>query len=167
MLDYRQFRRYVAIPAIRRLNAWDQAAENLCMGTAMTESGLVYIDQIDKADKPGPAFGVCQMEGPTHLDLHETILARNKVLRNGVLEMCTFFSSEYPDPGEMVFNMRYAMAMCRVFYMRVIEKLPPADDAMALANYHKKYYNTYLGATKVQDSVKHFAYVIERSKEAL
>lgn len=167
MIDYRQFRKYVAKPALSRLRSWDQASENLCMGTAMTESGLVYIDQKDKADKPGPAFGVCQMEGPTHMDLYDTILKRDKDLRRQVLYMATFFSADIPDPGEMVYNMLYAMAMCRVLYLRVPAPLPKADDALAMAEYHKKYYNTYRGATKVEDSVKHFDYVIQRSKESI
>lgn len=167
MLDYRQVRKFVAKPALMRLDAWSQAAENLCMGTAMTESGLVYIDQKDKADKPGPAYGLCQMEAPTHLDLYDTILLRNKELRRKVLGMVTPFTATIPDPGEMVFNMLYAFAMCRVFYMRVPIALPLEGDAMSLAQYHKKYYNTYLGATKVEDSVKHFDYVIKRSKEAI
>lgn len=165
MLDYRQVRRFIAIPACQRLNLWSQSAENLLMGTALWESKLTYIDQIDKAGKPGPAFGLCQMEGPTHADLYKTTLNKNKDLRRRVLECATFFSSELPDPAEMQFNLLYAFVMCRVLYFRVPARLPASDDPLALANYHKQYYNTYLGATKVSESIGIFKDVVERSKE--
>ncbi len=165
MVDYYQYRKWVVIPVCTRLGLWSQAAENLILGTALVESKLIYIDQIDKAGKPGPAYGLQQMEGFTHRDLYSTILTKDKDLRRKVIEFASFFSSEIPDPREMVWNMAYAVAMCRVFYRRVKEALPAADDALALANYHKKYYNTYLGATKVSESVKYFEQVIERSKE--
>jgi hypothetical protein len=165
VLDYRQVRKYACIPALRRVMLWDPSAEVLCMGTAMVESKLTYIDQKDKADKPGPAFGLCQMEGPTHADLYRTILSKDRDLRRRVLECATFFSSEIPDPAEMQFNLLYSFVMCRVFYRRVPAALPAADDALALANYHKRYYNTYLGATKVSESVEIFKEVIARSKE--
>ncbi|MGH6742988.1 MAG: hypothetical protein ACREDY_28850, partial [Bradyrhizobium sp.] len=68
-LDPSQVREYVIRPALQRLNAWTQAAENLVLGVAMHESRLRYIDQLDWAGKPGPAFGLWQMEAPTHNDL--------------------------------------------------------------------------------------------------
>lgn len=168
MLDYKQVRKFVAIPACARLNLWSQSAENLILGTAMVESRLVYIDQKgrqEKIEKPGPAFGLCQMEGPTHMDLYRTILAKDRDLRRRVLECATFFTSEIPDPGEMQYNLLYSFVMCRVFYRRIPAALPAADDALAMANYHKRYYNTYLGATKVSESVEIFKEVIARSKE--
>jgi hypothetical protein len=165
VLDYRQVRKYACIPALRRINLWDARAEVLCMGTAMIESRLTYLDQKDKADKPGPAFGLCQMEGPTHLDLYRTILSRDRDLRRRVLECATFFMTEIPDPAEMQYNLLYSFAMCRVLYRRVTAALPAANDALGMANYHKRYYNTYLGATKVSESVEVFKEVIERAKE--
>lgn len=170
MLDYRQVRKFIVKPALVELGLWSQAAENLCLGTAMVESGLVYIDQIDKADKPGPAFGLCQMEGPTHADLWRTTLARDAGLKIKVMKSLTQIvssASPVPDPTEMIWNARYAFMMCRVFYRRIPESLPSAEDAMALAKYHKRYYNTYLGKTKVEESVKQFEFVIKRSRELI
>jgi hypothetical protein len=134
------------------------------MGTAMVESKLTYIDQIDKAAKPGPAYGLPQMEQLTHDDLWRTILQKDGVLRSRVNRLRTNHF-DTPSVVEMHFNHIYAFAMCRVFYRRIKEALPSADDAMELAKYHKRYYNTYLGKTKVEESVKDFEYVIRRSKE--
>jgi hypothetical protein len=47
-------------------------------------------------------------------------------------------------------NHFYAAAMCRVFYLRVPERLPQADDSAAMARYWKRYYNTHLGKGTVE-----------------
>jgi hypothetical protein len=168
MLNYHQVRAYICIPALHRIALWSQAAENLVMGTALVESKLTYIDQIDKANKPGPAYGLCQMEKATHDDLWKTILERDALLRLRVVGTLTDRSTPFPPAmAEMHFNHLYAFVMCRVHYRRVKEALPDANDAMGLAKYHKKYYNTYLGKTEVEESVKQFEYVIARSKESV
>ena len=50
--------------------------------------------------------------------------------------------------------------MCRFHYLRVSEALPAANDAQGMANYHKKYYNTNLGKTDVNQSVIEFQNII-------
>ena len=46
-------------------------AERLVCATALAESALRYVDQVDKAGRPGPAYGLFQMERRTHDDLRE------------------------------------------------------------------------------------------------
>ena len=45
----------------------------------------------------------------------------------------------------MVWNLRYAVLMARVKYIRAPVPLPDAADAAALSAYHKQHYNTALG----------------------
>lgn len=55
---------------------------------------------------------------------------------------------------QLISNLMYATAMCRVHYMRVPEPIPDTPEGMA--EYHKKYYNTILGKTDVRKSTKIF-----------
>lgn len=157
-VDPKQFVRYILRPTLQRIDLWSPSAEVLCLGTALTESNLRYVDQIDKANKPGPAFGPYQIEGPTHADYYRHFLRYNTDLRMKCIRLASFFSGDIPDPQEMWGNWVYASAMCRVHYRRVKEALPPASDALAMAQYHKKYFNTVKGKTKVEESIKHFEF---------
>lgn len=157
-LDPKQFLIHVIRPTHRRLALGSLSADVLVLGTGLTESGLRYLDQIDRANRPGPAFGVDQMEGATHLDIWRNHLAYNFNLRVAVTRFATYYSSDFPDPGEMAFNLAYATAMCRVDYHRAKPALPAPDDAMAMALYHKKFYNSADGKTNVEESVKHFEF---------
>jgi hypothetical protein len=160
-IDPGQYRRYVVRPTLYRIGLWHPAAENLVVGTALQESHLKYIDQLDKADKPGPAFGLCQMEGPTHYDLHMNFLKYKPDLRKKVLQLATFFSGDLPDPAEMQFNLAYSAAMCRVHYYRVPYALPHPDDAEGLALYWKRWYNTRFGKGTVEQALPHFQFAVK------
>lgn len=52
---------------------------------------------------------------------------------------------------ELITNLAYATAMARVFYRRVKEALPAADDLDGMGRYWKKYYNTPLGRGTVEE----------------
>lgn len=161
-LDPKQFVRHIIRPTLQRIELWSEAAEVLVLGTALVESHLRYVDQIDRRNRPGPAFGLWQMEGPTHHDHWEHFLryGGNTDLRWKLIRLATHFSGDHPDPGEMVFNMAYACAMCRVDYRRVKSALPPTNNAAAMADYHKAHYNSRKGKTKVEESIKHFEFAI-------
>lgn len=155
-LDTKQFRLAIVRPTLQRIGLWNPAAENLVVGTCLHESHLKYVKQIG-----GPALGFPQMEGATHLDLHRNFLVYNPDLRKKVLALATLFSAEYPDPGEMVFNIAYAVAMCRVHYKRIKEGLPPSERADLLAQYWKSYYNTKLGKGTVEQALPHFQLAVK------
>lgn len=159
-LDPRQFVKHIVRPTLDRIGLPSRQADVLVLGTALVESRLRYVDQIDKADKPGPAFGVYQCEGPTHAALHRKFLVRYPELRAKVLRLAGSYTSDFPDPGELVFNLAYATAICRVHYRDVQAPLPAMSDAAAMADYHKRYYNTYSGKTRTEESVRHFQYAI-------
>lgn len=159
-IDPKQFVRYIIRPTLRRIDLWSPAAEILVLGTALVESRLRYVDQIDKANNPGPAFGVFQMEGPTHADIHRNFLRFHRELSNQVVRLASWYSGDFPDSGEMVFNMAYATAMCRMHYRRLKQALPAASDAVAMTAFHKQHFNTVLGKTKVEESIQHFRFAI-------
>ncbi|MDI2111799.1 hypothetical protein [Commensalibacter nepenthis] len=48
-----------------------------------------------------------------------------------------------------------------MFYLRIPAALPLANDATAMAQYHKKFYNTSLGKAVWQDNVDRFQQAIE------
>lgn len=153
-LDPGQIRQYVVRPALQRVGAWTQAAENLVMGTAMHESRLRYVDQRDQAGKPGPAFGLWQMERPTHDDIWKNFVDTNPKVRYPLMLMTV--SSWRPPADEMQWNLLYAAAMCRVFYLRLPEFMPAAADAQGMADWWKRRYNTPAGAGTVAEALPAF-----------
>lgn len=163
-LDPEQLVRHIIRPVLqRRLDLWSPSAEVIVLGTALVESELKYVDQIDKANKPGPAFGLWQCEGPTHADIYHNWLGSRLELKRRVLRLAGHYSGDFPDPSELVGNLFYACAMCRIHYRRVKAALPPTNDAAAMAAYHKRWYNTVEGKTRLEESVKHFQFAIEVS----
>lgn len=127
------------------------SAVELVLGTIAVESrGGEYIKQID-----GPALGIVQMEPATHRDIWKNYLKYNNSLAMRIL-----VASGLPTPlnldvyeneaSLLLFNLKYAIAMCRVHYLRVPYALPDADDLQGLAHYWKTHYNTHLGAGTVQ-----------------
>lgn len=161
-LDLQQVRQWIVKPTLEYLGLWSLSAERLVLGTAVHESRLRYIDQIDKYNRPGPAFGLWQMEGPTHADLYNSFLSYQPELKLKVTRLASFYSGSFPDPGEMVGNLKYACAMCRIHYRRV--KAPLPDDVRGLAEYAKRYYNSMLGKATVQQYQDAIQYVIDQEK---
>jgi hypothetical protein len=133
----------------------------LSLGTSLTESELRRLDQVDKLNRPGPAFGLWQMEGATHLDNYRNFLDYRPELKREVLKFAGFFSGNYPDPAEMQGNLYYACAMCRIDYLRAKPALPAWNDAAGMAAYHKQNYNSALGKTDVAKSIEHFKFAIQ------
>lgn len=159
-LDPKQLVRYVIRPVLQqRLDLWSPSAEVLVLGTALVESNLKFIDQIDKANNPGPAFGLWQCEGPTHADHYRNFLAYNFDLKQRVIRLASFFSGDFPDPRELSWNLAYACAICRIHYRRKKAALPPAHNATAMAEYWKREYNGP-GKGTVAKAIPHFEFAI-------
>lgn len=116
------------------------------MGTIAQESHLgTYIKQLGK----GPALGLVQMEPATHDDIWINFLAYKKpisaLLWTLSLDNGMFTSSKIPDSAQLMGNMYYAIAMCRIHYFRKSDPLPAAGDIAGYAAYWKKHYNTTQG----------------------
>src|SRR5262249_9508472 len=140
-LDPGQVKALVVRPTLTLLGLWSQAAENLVLGTGMTESNLVYLKQVGG----GPALGLFQCEPATHDDIWKNYLDYNPTLTKRV-ESLMFKSYHGPKYNQLVPNLAYATSICRVLYLRIPDPLPDANDAHGMAAYWKQYYNTPAGA---------------------
>jgi hypothetical protein len=140
------FRADVIRPTLDRLALWSESAEVLLLGTALTESGLVWLRQ----KGGGPALGVYQIEPATHDDVWANYLAYRPGLRDRVAAL----RASEPEPAaQLITNLAYATAIARLIYRRRPEPLPPADDLAGLAAFWKAHYNTAGGAGTPDDFV--------------
>lgn len=148
-----QFRMGVVRPALQDLGVWSLAAENLVLGTAAAESGFRFLAQVG-----GPALGLWQVEPKTHDSIWKDFLAYRKPLAGQVMVAAgrgTKTPRKPPDEW-LIYNLRYAAAICRVRYLMDPEPLPSAFDVEALGNYWKRVYNTRLGAGTVEHFVSSY-----------
>lgn len=140
----------VIVPTLKHLGLYSESAAELVLGTGIQESHLVYLKQLGK----GPALGIYQMEPATHDDIWLNYLSYKPYLADKVKEL------ELPQfatgADEMVGNLYYATAMCRLHYLRRKEPLPVAGDLSGQAAYYKKYYNTPLGKATVTDYIQNW-----------
>lgn len=151
-LDPKQLLTYVIEPALGRLFptiSHTPAGAQLVLGTAIVESGLVYLDQIDKQAKPGPAYGLWQMEKITFDDHLNRV---SSALESGLFG----YLSGIPTVSDLHWNLRLGAAMCRILYWHAPEALPAVGDALGMAQFWKKRYNTPLGAGTVEKALPCF-----------
>lgn len=150
-IDTYQLRVEIVRPVLRFLGLHSRIAENLVLGTALVESRSGYLRQVGG----GPALGLWQMEPATHDDIMYNYVYFRPTLRQKLLDLSTP-STVTIGANELIGNLYYGAAMCRVHYRRVPEALPGSFDAFGLAEYWKKYYNTVLGAGTVVKALPHF-----------
>lgn len=126
---------------------------NLILGTALKESLLIYVKQLDG----GPALGFYQMEPATHADIWLNFLRYKPEYQRAVLQFVNI--QDFDDNNleqALIGNAYYATAMCRMHYLRVAEAVPGWKDDLGLATYWKQYYNTPSGKGTVEEALKHF-----------
>lgn len=160
-MDAKQLREYVVIPSLMYLSPEILFTTNvveLIMGTGAVESRLQYIDQLEAG--PGPAYGLFQMEAPTHDDIWQNFLIFNRPLAAKVAARSITGVFSVDAALEMAGNLYYATLMVRCHYRRVKEALPIAGDIAGLARYWKRYYNTPKGAGKEADFIKAYKELI-------
>lgn len=149
MIHPQHLLRYVIRPVLKDLGLWSEPAEKLLLGTACQESDCGrYLHQLGG----GPAVGIFQMEPATFNDLYSNFLDNRPALLKKVQRWQLDFGASINGPEEMIGNLYYATAMCRVHYLRVPSKIP--DYLGGQAQYWKSHYNTDLGAGTVQDYIE-------------
>lgn len=156
---------HVIIPALSYLGLGGEQAVNLVTGTFLAEGysgGCTYLKQLGK----GPAVGPAQMEPATYRDIWKNFLSNPKreVIAARLRNMAGTFTADnnsIPKPEAMIGDLFFAAAMCRVFYLRVPAPLPAANDAEAMANYHKLYYNTAAGKAVANENISRFYQAIK------
>jgi hypothetical protein len=149
-MNLNNLRELVIRPALQYIELWSQAAENLVLGTALVESNAEYLHQVK-----GPALGLWQCEPATWLDIQENFLKYNASLR-GWLEELQTSASITGGANELIGNLYYGAAICRIHYRRAREPLPAAKDAEGLAKYWKNHYNSRLGKGAVEKALPRF-----------
>lgn len=156
-MDLEQLLAWVVRPTLKALGAHSLAAEQLIMGTITQESGGKYIRQLGN----GPARGIVQMEPNTHYDLWKNYILYRRELADKLFNMASSgatFERAYPLADELVFNLKYAVAMARVHYLRQPEALPKYGDIVGMACYWKKHYNTPQGKGTTSEFLEQFPY---------
>jgi len=141
------FRDEVIIPTLRKINMHSDSAVNLLLGTAIQESNLHYLRQLDD----GPALGFYQMEPSTHKDIWLNYLKYRQPIVDSLASI-----TKSTAPMQLVTNLAYATAMARIHYRRVPQALPDADDIHGLAQYWKDYYNTELGKGTAEEFIQNY-----------
>ena len=158
MLLPKQLRELVIQPALHSIGLWSKEAEDLLIMICAHESnGGDYI-----AQERGPALGIYQMEPATYNYLWSKLRGTDDkymALGGKILFACHFMGK--PDPTELIFNLKYASMMARVFFLLNREPIP--TDVEDLSRYAKKYWNTeagkatanqYLGAYYRMEGIK-------------
>lgn len=137
-------------PALALIGLGSAAAEQLVLGTCVTESTVGNQTFLHQGGS-GPALGIAQMEPATHTDLWANVLAYKPQLRSLVEQLIPPLyrpgtAGAAPAHRVLCGHLLYAAAMARLQYWRQPTALPAAGDWLAMAIYWKAHYNTALGA---------------------
>jgi len=149
-MDARQFRTAIVAPALISVGLHSEAAENLIVGTALTESRLEFVEQHGH----GPARSFMQIEKATYDDCHRYLRLRNPKLKE--LIECSILMDSFPPFECSTWNMRLAVLVARVKYYMDPSPLPDAGDANGMYEVYKRVYNTPLGRATYGGSISHF-----------
>tara|TARA_R100000005_G_scaffold90372_2_gene61645 strand:- start:1261 stop:1719 length:459 start_codon:yes stop_codon:yes gene_type:complete len=134
------FRDLIIRPTLAALGMGGAAAENLLLGTALVESGFRHLRQVR-----GPALGLYQCEPATYADILAYVRARPGLLAR---LRPLIVGAELPDVSQIIWNLQYATAICRLHYWRVPAPIP--EDVAGQAAYWKRHYNTVHGRGTVE-----------------
>jgi len=137
MFNIVQFRESIIQSTLKDLLLYSPEAEELLIFTCACESiGGTFIRQVK-----GPALGIYQMEPETYNDIWQNYL-RNKTSLTMIL-FSNFDVNFQPSPDRLIYDLRFATAMTAIFYKRINEKLPAANDVDAIWDYYKRHYNIF------------------------
>lgn len=150
MLNCKQLRSLIIVPALSDLQCYSKEAEELLVFTCAAESnGGTYLKQIN-----GPALGIYQCEPETHTDIWINFIHHRS--RTAILLQQKFNVVRSAEHERLIYDLRYATAMARCHYLRIGEALPKANDINAIWDYYKLYYNTPGGAADKENSIKKY-----------
>ena len=135
---------------------WSQVGEDLVVGTAIQESRATYLKQLGT----GPALGIFQMEPNTHDDLWANFISYRADILNKLKGLMVTGGTTLPfiqiPAQEMIGNLFYASAMCRIHYKRAPAAFPQQGDTQGLADYWKQWYNTPQGAGTADEFLNNY-----------
>lgn len=152
MLNVEHVRTMVVRPTLKHLELHSQSAEDLVLGTLIQESRLTYLLQVGG----GPGLGLAQMEPATFNWLWDDYLHKRPELKERVRSLVGDWRAGWDLSLELVTNLSFASALCRVRYLPATAPLPNTGDIAGLGAYWKKYYNTEKGAGTAQQWVDNY-----------
>lgn len=124
--------------------------DTLMLATAAIETGIGrWLHQVR-----GPALGVFQVEPATLDDLLTNYIKPAKRF-NRLMQAVSLPSAAPHD--QIIFDLRYAAVITRLYYYRVKEPLPPETTFDTLWHYYKTYYNTAAGKADEGDFARALA----------
>lgn len=146
MIDPIHLLNYVIRPTLKDIGLWSVEAELLVLGTACAESDC---GRWLRQKGTGPALGIFQMEPATHNDICTNFLNYKPELAGRI---CKATRTQNFIAADLITNLAYAAAMCRVHYLRDKEPIPRTLPEQA--EYYKRVYNTHLGAGTADGYIK-------------
>ncbi len=153
-LNIQQFREWVIKPTLLAIGLYSQSAEVLLAGTALVESDFSYLKQVN-----GPAVSIMQIEPASYNDIRTRMILGHPDITKKALDFLAMdmfpFKADY-----LIGNLYAAVMFARFKYYLNSAPLPAADDFSGLAQYHKKIYNTLLGATDIEKSTQKFKSIV-------
>ena len=150
MIDASQLRELIIKPALNLMRLYSEDAIELLMFTAAVESqGGTYLKQVK-----GPALGIYQMEPRTHNDIWQNFL-RNRTDILYILS-ANFLVPKMPDEDRLIYDLYYATALCRIYYLRCPSNLPDKNNVESIWEYYKNYYNTPAGKAKKDKCIQSY-----------
>ncbi len=133
-------RELIVRPTLDALGMGGVNAEDLILGTGFVETGFRHLKQIR-----GPALGFYQCEPATYRDILR-YLDRRPDLSARIAPLIA--GEGMPDVSQLVWNLKFATAICRLHYWRKPGAIP--DSIAGQAAYWKTHYNTALGRGTVE-----------------
>lgn len=150
-INTKQLIELIIQPTLKGLGLYSLEAEMLLAGTCAQESGMgTYLQQIGG----GPALGIWMIEPETYEDIWDNFLCGKHELTDSIGEVCFDYIPTSGRSNDLIFNLKYACAMCRIHYLRVSEPIP--KDLPGLARYYKQHYNTPNGAATEQQFIENW-----------
>jgi hypothetical protein len=150
MLNIVQFRELIVKPTLKDLLMDSPEAEELLIFTCANESlGGTYLRQL-----VGTALGIFQMEPATHNDIWRNYIYNNTSLN---LILTSNFQCHYiPYEERLIYDLRYATAMARIYYKRVAVPLPSKREIGDIWEYYNNYYNTSKEGSNKEQSINNY-----------
>lgn len=150
MLVASQLRELIIRPALLDLVLYtDEAMELLVFTCAVESDGGTYLKQLK-----GPALGIYQMEPEDYNDIWTNYIRNHQSLM--MMLSTNFGVVSIPDEARLLYDLRYATAMCRIHYERAQAKIPTKPDPEHLWDYYKSFYNSHLGAATKEQSIEKY-----------
>jgi hypothetical protein len=145
MMSSEQFRLDIIRPVLEGLQLYTPVAEELLIATMAHESkGGAFLKQTN-----GSALGVYQMEPKTHDDIWLRFMPNHSEITHRLMTTCVM--STKPSANMMIFNLYYATAMARIFYLDCKAALPATTDIDVLWLYYKQWWNTNGGKATYEE----------------